>query len=369
MLKTFLYKVVLRSVLLLIVLTEVKSTSAQTYTMTNGSVSTCSGTFLDSGGNANYPNNANYTYTICSSNGTQVNAKFTLFKTSANDVLYVYDGNSITAPLMGTYTGSLTYPPSLTSSSTCLTFKFVSDATTNNTGFSATISCIASTIKVDNTTYTQSQLISSVFMGDCLTATNIQFHGMNDMMGYFSNGNSIGIPTGVVLTSGSIFNVPGPNNQANATIDHSQPGDVQLTSAVGVNTQDASSIEFDFVPKNDSVTFQFVFASEEYPEWICQGYNDAFGFFVTGTGYAANTNVALIPGTTTPIAIDNINTTGSCTTIYPQYYVNNTGGTACQYDGYTVPMNCVIHCVPCETYHIKIAVADVGDGLYDSGVF
>ncbi|MEI7803329.1 MAG: choice-of-anchor L domain-containing protein, partial [Bacteroidota bacterium] len=245
----------------------------------------------------------------------------------------------------------------------------MSDASTNNTGFSAAISCVASPIKVDNTTYTQSQLISSVFMGDCLTATNIQFHGMNDMMGYFTNGTSIGIQSGVVLTSGSIFNVPGPNNQANATIDHAQAGDAQLTAAVGVNTQDASSIEFDFVPKNDSVTFDFVFGSEEYPEWICQGYNDAFGFFVTGPGYAANTNVALIPGTTTPIAIDNINTTGTCATIYPQYYVNNTGGTACQYDGYTTPMRALIHCTQCESYHIKIVVADVGDGLYDSGVF
>lgn len=83
MLKTFLYKVVLRSVLLLIVLTEIKSTSAQTYTMTNGSVSTCSGTFLDPGGTSNYPHNANYTYTICSNNGTQVNVRFTQFRTQA----------------------------------------------------------------------------------------------------------------------------------------------------------------------------------------------------------------------------------------------------------------------------------------------
>ena len=144
MLKTFLCKVVLRSVLLLIVLTEVKSVSAQTYTMTNGSVSTCSGTFLDPGGNANYPNNANYTYTICSGNGTQVNVKFTLFKTQAsNDILYVYDGNSVSAPLMGTYSGTLTYPPSLTSNNGCLTFKFVSNASTNNTGWTASISCVA----------------------------------------------------------------------------------------------------------------------------------------------------------------------------------------------------------------------------------
>ncbi|MEI7802393.1 MAG: CUB domain-containing protein, partial [Bacteroidota bacterium] len=134
MLKTFLYKVILRSVFLLIFLAELSFVTAQSYTMTNGSISTCSGTFLDPGGNANYPNNANYIYTICSSNGTHVNAKFNTFKTSANDILYVYDGNSITAPLMGTYTGTLTYPPSLTSSSTCLTFKFVSDASTNNTG-------------------------------------------------------------------------------------------------------------------------------------------------------------------------------------------------------------------------------------------
>ena len=116
MLKTFLYKVILRLLnlllpaqrsnlaILLFLFIAPATVTAQSYTMTNGSISTCSGTFLDPGGNANYPNNANYTYTICSSNGTHVNALFTLFKTQSNaDFLYVYDGNSTSAPLMGTY--------------------------------------------------------------------------------------------------------------------------------------------------------------------------------------------------------------------------------------------------------------------------
>jgi hypothetical protein len=121
---------------------------SQNYNMSNGTVSTCSGTFYDSGGTGNYNNNQNFTYTICSSiAGGKVRAAFTAFNLEANyDYLYIYDGNSTGAPLIGTYSGG-TSPGTITASASntsgCLTFRFTSDGSVVRSGWTATISCLA----------------------------------------------------------------------------------------------------------------------------------------------------------------------------------------------------------------------------------
>ena len=116
-------------------------------TMTNGSTSTCSATFLDPGGNGDYPNGANYTYTICPSTaGAKVQAAFTSFQTEASwDYLYIYDGNSTGAPLIGTYSGNTspgTVQASVANATGCLTFRFTSDGSVVYPGWSAVISCL-----------------------------------------------------------------------------------------------------------------------------------------------------------------------------------------------------------------------------------
>ncbi|MEI7594760.1 MAG: gliding motility-associated C-terminal domain-containing protein [Bacteroidota bacterium] len=117
--------------------------NAQTYKIsTGGSVSTCAGTFYDSGTTANYTNNESYTMTFCSSTpGDQIKFDFTTFNTQANlDILTVYDGNSTSATVIGTYSGNT--PFAVNSTTGCLTFKFTSDATTARAGWVAAISCI-----------------------------------------------------------------------------------------------------------------------------------------------------------------------------------------------------------------------------------
>lgn len=109
-------------------------------------------------------------------------------------------------------------------------------------------------------------------------------------------------------------------------------------------------------------------------------FNDVYGFFVNGpqpdTGNYVDFNIALIPGTDVPIVINSVNNgnascgtvpTGPCTNC--EYYADNTNGLTIGYDGFTVPIEMQIIVVPDETYHFKIAVADAGDGIYDSGVF
>jgi PKD repeat protein len=136
-------------------------------------------------------------------------------------------------------------------------------------------------------------------------------------------------------------------------------------------------LEFDFVPQTNLLEFNFIFGSEEYPEYIDGGYNDVFAFFLSGgpEGYV-NQNIAIIPGSGgVPVTIDNLNSgnpVGSdCD--YCAYYVDNGDGSSAnnellQFDGYTTVLTASADVTMCNTYHLKIAIADAGDGAYDSGV-
>ncbi|MBN2728134.1 MAG: choice-of-anchor L domain-containing protein, partial [Bacteroidales bacterium] len=149
----------------------------------------------------------------------------------------------------------------------------------------------------------------------------------------------------------------------------------------GNTTYDAAVLEFDFIPSSDTVRFFYVFGSEEYPEYVCSEFNDVFAFFLSGPnpsgGSYTNENIAKIPGTNIAVAINSINPgvagafgLGVCTSLaYSSLYSNNTGGTTIQYDGFTTVLEASALVTACETYHIKIAIADVMDGAFDSGVF
>ncbi|MDI9534610.1 MAG: choice-of-anchor L domain-containing protein, partial [Bacteroidota bacterium] len=141
--------------------------------------------------------------------------------------------------------------------------------------------------------------------------------------------------SGVILSSGRVTDAPGPNTSGSTSTSFGGAGDPQLNSLIpGYTTRDAAVLEFDFVPASDMLEFQYVFASEEYPEYAppnTSTYNDVFGFFISGgpENYN-NVNVALIPGTVTPVSINNVNAVTNS-----QYYVNNQGGANIEYDAYT----------------------------------
>jgi gliding motility-associated-like protein len=185
---------------------------------------------------------------------------------------------------------------------------------------------------------------------------------------------SLGMDEGIVLTSGGIDIVEGPNNSSGATGTGSGPGDPDLEDLLpGYTSYDACVLEFDVTATSDSVKFEYVFGSEEYLEWVGSSFNDVFGFFISGPGITGTQNIALIPGTTTPVSINNVNDVDN-----PEYYVDNGDGWSSpystddyyvQYDGLTVPLIAKAAVIPCETYHLKLAVSDMGDGVLDSGVF
>jgi gliding motility-associated-like protein len=220
-------------------------------------------------------------------------------------------------------------------------------------------------------------------VGEGITFDNVSFQGANVSRGIFTNGQTtnLGIASGIFLTSGSGFNIPGPNTTGSAGTNNGTPGHPLLTAITTTATYDAAVLSFDFVPESDTMRFRYVFGSEEYHEWVGSSYNDVFGYFVSGPnpmgGNYTNKNIAIIPGTTnTSVAINNVNNgyapngtapTGPCMNC--AYFNDNTGGLTLQYDGKTVVLIAWVLVVPCETYHIKIGVADAGDGIYDTGVF
>lgn len=223
---------------------------------------------------------------------------------------------------------------------------------------------------------TPEQLVQQVLVGGGVSVSNVTFQGNNFMRGDFSNGHftNLGLEDGVVLSSGNVFDIPG-NASYNASTQYSLAGDPTLTSVSGSNTNDASVLEFDFVPTADTLMFRYVFGSEEYPTYV-NSYNDVFGFFVSGPkpngmGSYVDYNIALIPGTNLPVTINNVNngTTNNGPCVNCEYYVNNSGGSTIRFNGMTTVLTAMVVVVPCEQYHIKLAIADAVDYVFDSGVF
>lgn len=225
-------------------------------------------------------------------------------------------------------------------------------------------------LEVDKTTYSSEQLVKEILITGSVVISNIEFTGDSDGIGYFSGGDtSVCFETGILLATGDVKNAIGPNKYGSTQTAFGTKGDSDLNKLVSGNyTTDAAVLEFDFVPSSDTVRFDYIFASEEYPEYVKQGFNDVFAFFLTGENPEGdkyeNKNIALIPGTETPVSIDNVNHYTN-----EEYYTNNTNGKNIEYDGMTKTLTAQAIVIPGETYHIKIAICDVGDSDYDSGVF
>ncbi len=270
---------------------------------------------------------------------------------------------------------------------------------------------ISAQIVVDPTVSAQNA-VNNILLGSGVEALNITFSGDTNQIGSFlSNGSNMPINSGVIMGTGNVNFASSPDP---AGLDPNAPGsggnsggggslgggnhtagDSDLELISGLDMNDAAILEFDFVATGDTVSFNFVFASEEYPDFVCSDVNDAFGFFLSGPGIVGGqgfvndaVNLALIPGTDTPVTINSLNNgvsatgdNGPCDLIDPNwqdysvYYIANhdisTDPNVIEYDGFTVVLTATSEVDCGETYHIKMAIADGGDGdtVYDSAVF
>jgi gliding motility-associated-like protein len=249
-------------------------------------------------------------------------------------------------------------------------------------------------LTVNNTTQTPTQIVQNVLLGAGVTASNITFNGVaantvTQQVGTFNGtASNVGLNQGVIMGSGNVQVAVGPNNQGGASLGSGNGYmDADLSAITPNQIFDAAVLEFDFIPQGDSLVFRYVFASEEYDEYACGSVNDAFGFFISGPGFTGpfqngGVNLALIPGTNTPVSINTVNLgvagssgqASNCSAIDPNwasyniFYTQNTQNSI-QYDGKTVVLTArtLVQCG--ETYHIKLAIGDGGDGAFDSGVF
>ncbi len=228
-------------------------------------------------------------------------------------------------------------------------------------------------------TQTPSQLVQNVLLGTGITVSNITVNGLatnaqniTTKIGYFEDGNStFPISRGVVMSTGNINNLAG----VASVFSSSTAGggtDPDLASIAGVTINDANILEFDFVAIGDSMNFKYMFGSEEYPEFVGGTVNDAFGFFLSGPGISgpytnSAVNLALIPGTTIGVSINTVNQN-----LNTAYYTSNAAnfyGTSTVLDGLTVVLIAASSLQCGGTYHIKMAIGDGGDSVYDSAVF
>lgn len=276
-----------------------------------------------------------------------------------------------------------------------------------------------SAIKVD-------EWVKKNFSGQGVVIGNIKFKGYPlSTLSYTSAGNVLQVQKGLILSTGNSFNVSGYNNSHNQSSTFgdilSPQTDPDLSAIVNGKLFDICSVEFDFVPLDNSIQFNYQFGSDEYPEYVDSPYNDVFAFIVSDE--SSSKNIALIPGSGVPVSINTVNfklnqdhfidnnlykqvvikrqeplnstykgtlpgrvlrgigsifsisgpVAGDQTVIQadpellkkldPNIYRN------LRYDGITKKLVAQSYVIPYKKYHFRIIIADVADNIYDSGVF
>lgn len=209
--------------------------------------------------------------------------------------------------------------------------------------------------------------------------SNYLYQGYNGAICYFAaNTPNMPFTSGILMTTGNVTNAPGPNNSTNTSMGNGFGGYSPLSNLVATSTYDAAVLSFDATPFGDTLSIEYIFASEEYPEYVGSQFTDITGIFISGPGIPGNPNIARLPNGDL-IGVNYINNgnpggtngSGPSPAVNPGYFVNNVtfATNALQYDGMTVPLIAKVAVIPTETYRVTIAIADCGDSNFDSGLF
>lgn len=240
-------------------------------------------------------------------------------------------------------------------------------------------------ISVD-TNYTADQLVKDIFIGaqnaSCITVDNVtvtgwDFGGGDLSYGYFNrNGSTFEVEEGIVLSSGRVSEAVGSFPGIQSATASAWVGDPDLERGANIsNTTNATILEFDFTSnQSDKISFDYMFLSEQYlrlsDPGTC-GYTDGFAFLIKKVGDPDYQNIAVIPGSQTPITSNNVRGAGGkCSPINENYFGHyNPNYSPVSFNGQTAILSAKTEVVPGQKYHIKLVIADQGNGLYDSGVF
>lgn len=362
-------------------------------TIDEGGSTACTGELYDSGGpDGDYQPNENYTFTICPNephNCINFTLEYYNIEEGAEQLIF-YDGPDNTAPVIAQIGGfnsaaggGVCY--SVQASSGCLTIEFISDGDVQFEGFHGFWECTAAAceppklISVDQDADEQTIIDNIATPQTIVTIDTIICD--DGAIGTFDGTDSdLGLDKGLVMSTGHILELPNPGTFF-ASNNNNFPGDPDLDSLSvqfgnGQESFDACIIELDVFVATDELTFEYVFGSEEYPEFVNSSFNDIFAFLISGPGITGNPsignqlNIATLPDGTF-VEINSVNNEQNW-----EYYRNNQQGQSVALDGLTSDylgvkksLTARADVIPCNTYHLKLAIADRGDGIYDSGVF
>ncbi len=252
-------------------------------------------------------------------------------------------------------------------------------------------------IDVNASTYPESsydiaQLIKDVLIkgGTACTSANItnvtvspnlSASNQNRTWGFFNKGTTaFPFTKGIVLSTGYARNAGNSYIAGTLSNTFSTTGDTDLSTALGVanNYNDATYIEFDFVPTSNEVTFRYIFASEEYSDDYPCNFTDGFALLLKpNTPGSTYTNMAVLPGGAGPVSVTNIRPSTKfgggtlvCGPLNAAYFAGyNTAAIETNFNGRTIPLTAKATVTPGQSYHFKMVLADWDDGSYDSSVY
>ncbi|MEO1260735.1 MAG: choice-of-anchor L domain-containing protein [Bacteroidota bacterium] len=361
----------------------------------------CSGTLADSGGeNGDYSGNENNVFTICPTQPHECilfNMQYYNIEFRSDKILF-FDGSDTTDTQIGNISGDGVIPTvneggvcySVAASSGCLTIQFTSDNSLEFEGFLGTWQCTSeacpapSEMLVD-TDADQDEIVESLISGQTLISL-VDVNCSNGQVGTFqiTDDTDLGMDRGLVLSTGSVLDInqPAPNLVRTAYCGVlCSDEDLNILSNLygnGQEAEDACIVEMDVLAASNEITFEYVFGSEEYPDFIDPNtaFNDIFAFLVSGPGIVGDPNlnnklnVATLPDGTF-VQIRDVNHSENW-----EYFRDNTNSQSIVYGGLTSDslgakksLTARVPTIPCETYTLKFAIADRGDSEYDSGVF
>ena len=247
-----------------------------------------------------------------------------------------------------------------------------------------------------NAPYNTPESLVEILVGEGVEYSNVSFSGFECSAGYFNGTSNLDFQTGLVMATDGLDAITPGNfgfGGGGAGSDSDLEEQLEMVDALNTNLNNLIILEFDFIPNSDAVTFNYIFASQEYPSFTCSQYNDIFGFFLSGPGitgpFTNNAeNIALVPDptdptqyTTTPVIINTVNSgvpsggnSGPCDDIDPNwadysvFFTDNSNAETVSYPGF-VTLHATANVTACLTYHMKLAIADVADGGVNSAVF
>ncbi len=376
-------------------------------TISDGGSTACTGILTDTGGeNGDYENDEDNVFSICPpapSNGC-VTFNLQYYNIENQDAIIFYDGPDTNSPIItdisgasgsssnGDTDGGVCY--SVQASNGCLTIEFNSDGTGVQEGFLGSWECsiepcqAPQSITVDPTA-TETQIIASLSTPQVSVTIDTIICADGSIGTFLSPNNELGLEKGIIMTSGLAADAVASNFNASTAVGPFALDDgdrdleilAVLNGETGIDTvsNDACIVELDVFAATNELSFEYIFGSEEYPEFV-DDFNDIFAFFISGPGVVGipelnnQKNIAALPTTTTgstTVEINNVNAVDNW-----EYYRDNPNEQIQVYDGLTSDflaskksLTARETVIPCNSYHLKLSISDRGDSSWDSGVF